>query len=134
MTAVRAARTAAWIYAGIIAFQLAVALGAPWGQFTQGGQHPGTLPASMRGVAAASAFIIACLAMTVLAAVELGPLRTASARTRLWAMRATTAYAGVAVAVNIATRSSAERTVWAPVSIVLLVLCVRVLQGMKPAH
>lgn len=85
----------------------------------------------MRLVAASSALVVACLAITVLAAAGLGPMRTAAARTRRWAMWATTAYSGVAVAANLATRSGAERALWAPVSVVLLYLCVRVLQGMR---
>ena len=112
-------------------FQIALVAGAPWGAFTQGGQVTGTLPPSGRLVAAASAIIVAAMALTVLAAVDVGPLKTAKPRARLLAMRATTAYAGVAVLANVATRSAHERAVWAPVSIVILVSCVRVVQGMR---
>lgn len=125
------ALAAAWLFGAVTVFQVAVALGAPWGEFTQGGQHPGVLPSDMRVVAASSALIVAAMALTVLAAVGIGPLRTASSRSRLWAMRGTTAYAGIAVLANVATRSTHERAVWAPVSIVLLVCCVQVLQGMR---
>lgn len=123
-----------WLYGVIIAFQVALVVGAPWGRYTQGGLNEGSLPTGARVVAAASAFLIGCMLVTVLAAVGRGPMRSAPMRSRLWAMRATTAYAGVAVVANLATRSSAERAVWAPVSVVLLYLCVRVLQGMRVAH
>lgn len=133
MTARRYAVIAASLYAFVTVFQIAVAAGAPWGAYTQGGQSTGVLPSSMRLVAGSSALIVAAMGLTVLAAVDLGPLRTANARSRLWAMRGTTAYAGVAVVANLATRSAHERAVWAPISTVLLVCCLRVLRTMRRA-
>lgn len=121
---------AAWLFAAVAVFHVAVALGAPWGEYTQGGQTVGTLPPTMRLVAASSALIVAAMSATVLAAAQIGPLRTARASARLWAMRATTAYAALAVVLNVATPSPRERAVWAPVSIVLLVCCVQVLRGL----
>lgn len=34
--------------AGSIAFQLALALGAPWGEYAMGGRYPGRFPPGLR--------------------------------------------------------------------------------------
>jgi hypothetical protein len=131
MSARRYAQVATALFALVVVFQLALVAGAPLGAYTQGGANEGTLPSDMRLIAGASAMIVAAMALTVLANVDLGPLRTASRKSRQWAMRATTGYAGVAVLANLATRSPQERAVWAPISIVLLICCIRVLQNTK---
>jgi hypothetical protein len=118
-------RLCAVIFAGltgvVIAFQLAVALGAPWGVFTQGGQALGALSPAGRLVALASAVILALFAIAVLARVGIGPL--AAARERLVSVVAWIAvgYSGLAILLNGASRSSQERMVWVPVSVVLFV-------------
>ena len=124
-----AAVTAASLFAVVMVFQVAVALGAPLGAYTQGGGITGILPAQQRIAAVASALVVAGMAMAVLAAVGIGPMRTSSPRAKWAALLATTAYSGVAVAVNLATHSTAERALWAPISIVLLLCCVRVVHG-----
>ena len=42
----------------VIVFQLALAFGAPWGEFTQGGRFKGTLPLSGRILAVLSLSLI----------------------------------------------------------------------------
>jgi hypothetical protein len=45
-------RVAAFIYAivsaGVVAFQIALAVGAPWGEFAMGGAFPGQFPPEMQ--------------------------------------------------------------------------------------
>ena len=94
-----AAGAAAVLLVGIALFHAALALGAPWGEYTQGGGTVGTLTTSGRVTA-----VLAGLAL---------------------------AYAGVAVLLNLVTRSAAEREVWAPVSIVLLGLVGYVLRSAR---
>ena len=78
MLTVIAAAVALALFVVLVAFQLALALGAPWGRAAYGGQTPGVLPAGRRVSSA------------------------------------------VAVVVNTITRSTIERAIWLPVSIVLL--------------
>ena len=124
------ARLATALLSVVIAFQIAVVAGAPVGRFTQGGQTDGVLSASGRGFAVISIAILVVMQLGVLAAVHLGPWRNINHKAKQRLMVFTTAYGGVAVAANLASRSTAERAVWTPMSIVLLVLFVRVLQGM----
>ena len=51
----------------VVLFQLALVAGAPWGSLTQGGAHPGRLPARSRAVAGASAVLVTAFAIAVLA-------------------------------------------------------------------
>lgn len=117
------ARLAATAYAvlilGVVAFQLAVAAGAPWGEFTQGGATSGVLPTAGRLVALLSACLLGVLAMAVLGRAGIGPWR---AKRRLSTALAwiAVAYAAVAVVVNAATPSAGERIIWLPVSLALL--------------
>ena len=64
-------RIAAYLYGlislGIIAFQLALAAGAPWGEFAMGGAYPGQFPPQLRIAAVVQAVILALLALVVFA-------------------------------------------------------------------
>jgi hypothetical protein len=104
----------------IAAFHAALVLGAPWGEVTQGGTTSGSLGTSGRIVAAVSCVLSLVMAGAVVARVGQGPLRRAPPRARTVLAWLTTAYAVVAVVLNLISRSEAERTLWAPVSIVLL--------------
>jgi hypothetical protein len=77
MTPQTTARIAAAIFAAVAAFQVLVALGAPWGAFTQGGGTDGALPVVGRGIAAVSALIVLVMAGAMLARAGLGPFRSA---------------------------------------------------------
>jgi hypothetical protein len=120
MTTRTAARIAAGLLGLVMAFQIAVALGAPWGAFTQGGGSPGVLPSSGRIFAVASFFIVGVMALAILARAGEGPL--ASAPRRLVTVLAwfTLAYMCLAVVVNVITPSANERLVWAPLSLAIL--------------
>src|SRR5512145_1681413 len=61
-----AARIYAVVSFGVVAFQVALALGAPWGAYAMGGAFPGRYPAPLRIVALAQAIAIAFLALVVL--------------------------------------------------------------------
>lgn len=51
----------------VILFQLALALGAPWGEYTVGGRFPGKLPPKMRLAALAQLVILLLFAAVALA-------------------------------------------------------------------
>jgi hypothetical protein len=64
-------RVAAIIYAivslGVIAFQIALAAGAPWGAYAMGGAFPGQFPPALRIAAVIQAVLLAGLAAVILA-------------------------------------------------------------------
>lgn len=114
-----AAVVAAVLYCGVAAFQVALVVGAPWGALTQGGVTDGALPATGRVVAAVSAVVVSGFALALLARVGLGPLAR-----RRWtdvAAWAATVYAVLAVALNAASPSASERSLWLPVALLLVV-------------
>ena len=63
-------RVAAVVFAGltavVAAFQLALALGAPWGAYAMGGAFPGVMPAAMRAAAAVQILVLGGVALVVL--------------------------------------------------------------------
>lgn len=121
------ARLAAWVFAGLAAlvvlFQLALALGAPWGAYAMGGAFPGTYPSSMRIAAVVQAAILGGVAVAVLARAGVGPRGWWSGRQLAWAV---VALLGVGVVLNLITPSGAERAVWAPVAVVMFLCALRV--------
>ena len=126
-----ATRVAAWVAAALFfvvaVFQAALVFGAPWGQYTQGGGTSGALPASGRVLAAISCVLLIVMAGAILARAGAGPLRRLPARVVTVLAWVAMVYTVVAVVLNIITRSTAERALWAPVSIVLLLLVLTVM-------
>jgi hypothetical protein len=102
----------------VIAFQVLLALGAPWGAYAMGGSYPGRLPPAMRVVAAVQAVVLGVLAIVVLsrAGVTARDL-TAGYPWLIWVVVAVTA---VSVVMNAASRSPGERRLWVPVGLVML--------------
>jgi hypothetical protein len=101
----------------VVAFQLALVAGAPWGELTMGGAFPGQLPPRMRVAALGSAVLLAAFGAIVAARVGLALPRWRPASFRLiWVV---VAYSVVGVVLNAATPSAMERTVWLPVATVL---------------
>lgn len=108
-------RAAAGALLGVVAFQAALASGAPWGAAAWGGRHPGRLPARLRVASAGSAAVLTTLA----AAAATGP-RPAEP----WRRGALLTAAGVlalGVPMNLASPSPPERA-WAPVAGLVSVL------------
>lgn len=117
---VPAAWTAAALFCIIAAFHAVLVLGAPWGEYTQGGATSGTLTASGRTVAAVSCALSLTMAAAILGRVGRGPLRRSPTRVTTVLAWLTTVYAVIGVILNLLTRSTPERVVWAPVSVLLL--------------
>ena len=117
---VHAAWLAAALFYVIAAFHAALVLGAPWGALTQGGGASGSLATSGRIAAAVSCVVSLVMASAILGRVGRGPFGVRSARIATVLAWLTMVYALIAVVLNLITRSSAERALWAPVSIVLL--------------
>ena len=62
----------ACVTAIVVAFEVALALGAPWGAYAMGGARPGRFSAPMRASAIGQAVVLAFLAVIVLADAGLG--------------------------------------------------------------
>jgi len=102
-----------------IAFQLAMAGGAPWGAYAMGGRSPGRFPPALRVAAVGQAVIIALIASIVLADAGVLQLPTSiSAPSAIWLA---VAFSGLSFALNAASRSPLERRVWVPVTAIMLV-------------
>jgi hypothetical protein len=104
---------------GVVAFQLALALGAPWGAYAMGGAFPGRFPPPLRAAAVVQAVVIGLLAVVVLSAAGLVLPDLAVAVP--WLVWVPVAVSALAVVLNSISRSAGERRIWVPVAAVLLV-------------
>lgn len=109
----------ATVAVGVVAFQVALALGAPWGAYAMGGAFPGRFPPAMRAAALAQAAVIALLALIILSAA--GLVLPSLADTLPWAVWVAVAVSLVSLALNAISRSAGERRIWVPVALVMLV-------------
>ncbi len=112
------------VFAGILAmFQIALAVGAPWGAASYGGGNPGVLPTRLRVVSAVFGIGIYPLAILfVLGAsgvADTGLADGDSTEPWLWAL---TALFGFATMTNFASRSKIER-IWGPVALIVAICC-----------
>ncbi len=105
---------------GVIGFQVALILGAPWGRVTQGGQTEGPLPRSGRGVAAVSILVLVGIALGVLSADGHWPGWPS------WTGWAAVVVNAVSMVLNWITPSAAERKLWGPIMTVMLGLALAV--------
>ena len=117
------ARFAALAYAvisvGVIAFQVALAAGAPWGAYAMGGAFPGEFPPELRVAALVQSVMLAGLALVVLARAGIALPRWS--RTSRWLVWVVVAFSGLSLVLNVITPSAGERAIWAPVALIMLV-------------
>ena len=123
-----AALIAVALLGALVAFQVALAFGAPFGAAAWGGRNPGVLP---RGLRIASG-IVGVVVYPIMAAVILAaggviddawlPIEPTVA---MWIL---TAFFAIGAVVNAISRSAPER-VWAPVSAALAVCCALIALG-----
>ena len=115
-------RVAAIIYAivslGVIAFQIALAAGAPWGAYAMGGAFPGQFPAPLRIAAMIQAVLLAGLAAVILA--RAGLILPSWSRASRWLAWVVVALSTVSFILNLITPSAGERAIWAPTAFLLL--------------
>jgi cell division protein FtsW (lipid II flippase) len=124
MRSVLAAQIFAVLTGGAVAFQLALAAGAPWGRLAWGGRFPGRLSPTLRWASVASALLLLAFGVAVCtrAGLMLPELRALS-RTACWIV---VGYCALGVLANAATPSKWERIVWLPVVALLLACSVTV--------
>ncbi len=116
-------RLAAILYAiisfGVIAFQIALAAGAPsWGAFAMGGAFPGQFPPALRIGALIQAAVLGAMAAVVLARAQL--ILPSWNRVSRWLMWFVVAFAALSLFLNLITPSAGERAIWAPTALLLL--------------
>ena len=114
----RAAIVAAVLYVLIAAFQLALALGAPWGKAAFGGavEHPGP---ELRASSVVAIVVWSAAALVILKRVGFSiwaPLPKRALPAAVWVLFALSV---ISVVLNAITPSALERAIWLPFSLVL---------------
>jgi hypothetical protein len=109
-----AGKIAAALLLLVVAFQAALAAGAPWGAATQGGANEGVVPDVLR-----VGSVITLLVYSALAAVAGTSWAPTNTRRRIFYLAAFVMV--FATMLNIASPSLVERIIWAPVTIVLVI-------------
>ena len=100
-------------------FQLALALGAPWGRFAWGGQHEGTLPTGLRAGSALSIVLYALISLVLLDRSGLvDVLPDAITHPGTWVLFG---YFMLGMALNVISRSRDERLVMTPLALALAI-------------
>ena len=116
-------RIAALIYTiisiAVVAFQVALAAGAPWGAFAMGGAFPGQFPPALRIAALVQAGLLIALTAVVLA--RAGILLPGWSQVSRWLIWFVVAFAALSLVLNLITPSTGERAIWAPVAFLLLI-------------
>ncbi len=115
-----AAAVALVVFGGLVVFQIALALGAPWGRAAYGGQNLGRLPGSLRIASVVAAVVWAGVALVVARHGGIpvwAPLPDAWLPVAIWVIVGLLA---ISVVLNAITRSRLERAIWLPVTLVML--------------
>jgi hypothetical protein len=129
------ARTMAIVAAGgfllLAGFQLALAIGAPWGRASYAGTHEGVLPVSLRlaSVVAVAVWGLAALVVLARGGVDV-PISSSLARWGTWFL---VGLMPVAFLMNVASSSPWERFGWAPFSALMFLLCLVLARSPLPA-
>jgi hypothetical protein len=113
---------AAIVYAiitvGVIAFQIALAAGAPWGAYAMGGASPGQFSPAMRISALVQAALLAGMAAVILA--RAGLILPGWSQVSHWLVWVVVALTVISLVLNLLSRSGGERAIWLPILVILL--------------
>ena len=112
------ARISSGILYAVILFQFALVAGAPWGEYTQGGQDTGTLSIGGRVLALISAGALFLMGSAMLALIHKGPFKNFRREVIHKFAFITVAYSGIGVIMNLGSRSAGERMVWGPITLI----------------
>lgn len=132
----RARRSAGWLFAllagCVAAFQLALTLGAPWGEYAMGGAVSGALPPALRAAALFQALLWVVFTCIVLS--RAGIALPGWARASRWLVWGVVAVMAISTVLNLLTPSAGERMIWAPVALTLLICSALVATGPSPSR
>jgi hypothetical protein len=123
-----AALIAIALIGALVVFQVALALGAPFGAAAWGGRNAGVLPSRLRVASAVVGLVVyPILAAVILAAAGLiaDAWLPIDPTVAMWIL---TGFFALGAVVNAVSRSAPER-VWAPVSAVLAICCAVIALG-----
>jgi cytochrome bd-type quinol oxidase subunit 2 len=102
-----------------VIFQLALALGAPWGEMAMGGKFPGRFPPKMRVAAIVQLVLLLLMAFIVVVRAELvSDEYFEISRFAVWFVVTLSVVSSI---LNIITPSKKERMMWAPIAVILLI-------------
>lgn len=108
----------------VILFQVALAVGVPWGEYAMGGKFPGKYPISMRFACIVQIAILAFMGIIVLSkAGLLWPRWYSFSDIVIWFI---VGYMVLGTILNLITRSVWERRIWAPVTLLMLISSIMV--------
>ncbi len=115
----------------VVAFELALAAGAPWGSAAYGGGDPGRLSTELRigSVFVAGFWLLAALTALARGGVAASPIPHAFSRRAVWGLTVLLAAGAV---MNAASSSPWERFGWAPFIVGLTVLSWRLARSHDP--
>jgi hypothetical protein len=124
-------RISAIVFSGltgiVVLFQLALACGMPWGEYSMGGKFKGKYPPKMRIVALMNAAVMAFVGMVVLARAEFFlPSWYSFSKIAIWFV---VGFSVIALVLNSITHSIWERRIWVPVTAGMLITSVVVAVG-----
>lgn len=118
-----ARRIAAFLYAiitlAIVAFQIALAAGAPWGAFAMGRAFPDQFPPALRIMPIIQAALLVGFALVVLARADI--ILPEWSRASRWLAWIVVAFAALSLVLNLITPSAGERAIWAPTAFIMLI-------------
>ena len=119
MSAYFAALVFGFFIAVVAIFQLALAVGLPWGSVAMAGKFPGRFPPSMRAVAFVQTFVLIFLGAIVWTrAGIIFPQWYLASEKFVWGV---VAFAVLGFIFNLITPIKLERIIWAPVAAILLI-------------
>ena len=101
-----------------VLFQLALALGAPWGEYAMGGRYPGKWPLKLRVFGIAQILILLFIELIVL--IRAGMLLPGYYQISRLASWFIVGFFVLSFGLNVSTPSKGERLLWAPTSLLLL--------------
>jgi hypothetical protein len=111
----------------LVVFQIALALGAPWGTAAWGGLYEGVLSKGLRINSAAAAVVLAVMALYVLTAGDVAEIEwlPGAGVPLMWVL---TGFFVLSALANFTSRSKIER-IWGPVALALAVCCAVIAVG-----
>ena len=101
----------------VVVFQIALALGAPLGEYAMGGRFQGRFPPAMRVAALVQGVLLGALAFVVASGTGLVAGVDWTRPVLIWVPVAVSA---LALFLNAITPSAGERRIWVPVTLVML--------------